>query len=320
MSKNKQKYRGLRLAFIGLIILIVVAFIYHKITDSLPAHQPKNSAQPIVVDSHLNSLNSLNSAQSTDITLVNDGAINNSAIENQQVINPKDYEQFWLWTPPKDDSKLSQAHTLYLLQGEISPHKVPYYRFNTDTGETENEGVTENRVQAALATLIPQGLGVRSLSDKKIWLVYRATSQEWSDEVMVQVIERLEKWQRAGNQVMGIQIDYDAPTYRLDKYAQLLKSIRKNLPEQYQLSVTGLLDWSNQADDPQFVQLSDAIDELVIQTYQGTTTLPNYAQYLRKLENLPFDFKVGIIEGGQWQGAAFLEDNPHFKGYVVFVR
>lgn len=324
MSKNQQKHRGLRLAFIGLVILIAAAFIYHQIMDSLPAHQSKNSAQATVVDSHLDSLNSLSSAQSPDITLVNDGVINHSAIDNDEVINPKDYEQFWLWTPPKDDSKLSQAHTLYLLQGEISSHNVPYYRFNTDTDDTENEGVTENRnesrVQATLATLIPQGLGVRSLSDKKIWLVYRATSQEWSDEVMVQVVERLEKWQRAGNQVMGIQIDYDAPTYRLDKYAQLLKSIRQQLPAQYQLSVTGLLDWSNQADDAQFIQLSDAIDELVIQTYQGTTTLPNYARYLKKLESLPFDFKVGIIEGGQWQGTAFLEDNPHFKGYVVFLR
>lgn len=320
MSKNQQKYKGLRLAFIGLVILIAATLIYHRITDSLPAHQSKNSAQATVVDNHLNSLNSLNSVQSPDITLVNDGAINNSAIDNKEVINPKDYEQFWLWTPPKDDLKLSQAHTLYLLQGEISPHKVPYYRFNTDTDGSESESVTENKVQATLATLIPQGLGVRSLGGKNIWLVYRATSQEWSDEVMVQLIERLEKWQRAGNQVMGIQIDYDAPTYRLDNYAHLLKNIRQQLPAQYQLSVTGLLDWSNQADNAQFSQLSDVVDELVIQTYQGTTTLTNYVQYLKKLENLPFDFKVGIIEGGQWQGAAFLEDNPHFKGYVVFLR
>lgn len=294
MIKNQQKYKGLVLGSIGLIVLVFVAFIYNQITSPAATHKSENSQKTQSVDSHLNSVHSLNTATAT----------------GDEIINTKDYEQFWIWTPPEDDAKLSQAHTLYILQGEIRPPNIPYYRPNTN----------ENADRAALATLTPQGLGVRSLSDKKIWLVYRATSQEWSDEVMAQLIERLEKWQRAGNQVMGIQIDYDAPTYQLDKYAQLLRHVRQQLPAHYQLSVTGLLDWSNQAEDPQFMQLSDAVDELVIQTYQGTTTLTNYSRYLKKLENLPFDFKVGIVEDGQWQGAAFLENNPHFKGYVVFLR
>lgn len=268
-------------------------FIYNQITSPASIHKSEKYQQIQAVDSHLNS------AQSSNTSAISDN-----------VINPKDYEQFWIWTPPKDDSKLSQANMLYILQGEIRPSNLPYYRPNTD----------ENAVHAALATLTPQGLGVRPLTGKKIWLVYRATSQEWSDDVMPQLIERLEKWQRVGNQVVGIQIDYDAPTYQLDKYAELLREVRKQLPAHYQLSVTGLLDWSNQAEYPQFMQLSDTVDELVIQTYQGTTTLTNYSRYLKKLEHLPFDFKIGIIEGGQWQGAAFLEDNPHFKGYVVFLR
>ncbi len=298
MSKKQRKSKALLLAVISLTVLIAAAFIYnHLINHSL------NSKLQTPQQTQLAN-NSLNNAKSVDLTLVNNIAI------DAEIIDPKDYQQFWLWTAPKDDTKLSQAHTLYILQGEIRPNNMPYYRPN----------INKNTVHPALATLTPQGLGVRSLSSKKIWLVYRATSQEWSDEVMSQLIKRLDQWQRAGNQVMGIQIDYDAPTYQLDKYALLLNSIRQQLPAQYQLSVTGLLDWSNQADDSQFNQLSDAIDELVIQTYQGTTTLPNYSQYLKNLENLPFDFKVGIIEGGQWQGAAFLEANPHFKGYVVFLR
>ncbi len=305
MSKNQQKYKRWILGFFSLIILIAVAFIYHQINPFIPIAKFHKSAKMQLVDDYSNSVKPNN-------TLVNEDVINEKGIDTK-VINAKDYEQFWLWTPPKDDAKLSQAHTLYLLQGEISLNNVSYYRHDNSTS-------ANNTVHTALAALIPQGLGVRSLTDKKLWLVYRATSPEWSDEVMAQLIERLEKWQRAGNQVMGIQIDYDSPTYQLDKYAQLLKSIRKELPAQYQLSVTGLLDWSNQADDAQFIQLSDAVDELVIQTYQDTTILPNYARYLKKLEHLPFDFKVGIIEGGQWQGAPFLENNPHFRGYVVFLH
>lgn len=302
MIKKLKKYKWLVLIPIGLIVLLATFFIYNGIGSTLLIPKTEKPQLAQIVDSNTNS------AKPFDVTLIDDDNVNN------KVISAKDYEQFWLWTPPKDDTKLSQAHTLYILQGEISSRNVPYYRANTDAN------TNKSAVQDALATLIPQGLGVRSLSDKKIWLVYRATSQQWSPEVMAQIIERLEKWQRAGNQVMGIQIDYDAPTYQLDKYAQLLSGVRQQLPAHYQLSVTGLLDWSNQADDPQFDKLSQVVDELVVQTYQGTTTLPNYVQYLRKLENLEFDFKVGIIEGGQWQGATFLEGNPHFKGYVVFLR
>ena len=274
--------------------------------NPFPVQNFEKSQPNQLIDNHLNSLDS---AQSPNTTLDNDNVVDEKGSE-AKVINAEDYEQFWLWAPPKDETKLNQAHTLYLLQGEISPYNMPSYRADTN----------ENALDAELATLIPQGLSVRSLTGKKIWLVYRATSQDWSNEVMPQLIERLEKWQRAGNQVIGIQIDYDAPTYQLDNYAQLLRVIRKQLPVHYKLSVTGLLDWSNQADELQFMQLSDAVDELVIQAYQGTTTLTNYSQYLKKLENLRFDFKVGIIEGGQWQGATFLENNPHFKGYVVFLR
>lgn len=294
MIKNQQKYKGLLLGFIFLIIIIFALFIYNQII-----HKSEMSQQTQSADSHFNAITS-----AADLAVVNNSEV------SETVVNPKSYEQFWIWTAPKDDSKISQAHTLYILQGEIRSTNIPYYRPN----------IKDNNVRAAPATLTPQGLGVRSLTDKKIWLVYRATSQEWSDDVMMQIIERLEKWQRAGNQVVGIQIDYDAPTYQLDQYAQLLREVRKQLPAHYQLSVTGLLDWSNQADDFQFVQLNDSVDELVIQTYQGTTTLTNYSRYLKKLEHLPFDFKIGIIEDGQWQGAPFLEDNPHFKGYVVFLR
>lgn len=234
----------------------------------------------------------------------------NGSADNTDIIKAQDYEQFWIWTAPRDSQKLSQAHTLYILQGEIRPDNLPYYYSKADITATD----------LSPATLTPQGLGVRNLKGKKIWLVYRATSKNWSDEVMAQLINRLDSWQQAGNQVIGIQIDYDAPTYQLHKYAQLLTDIRQQLPSYYQLSVTGLLDWSNQSENPQFMQFNQIVDELVVQTYQGTETVPNYAQYLKRLQHLPYDFKVGIIEGSQWQGADFLEDNPHFKGYVVFLR
>lgn len=224
-------------------------------------------------------------------------------------VKAQDYQQFWIWNPPKDSAKLQSATTLYILQGEIRV----------------TNGVTLNsQADRSQATLTPQGMGVKKLANKKIWLVYRVdnrvTAQDWSQQINVRIQAKLHAWEQAGNQVEGIQIDFDSPTYQLDNYAKLLTTIRKQLPKRYKLSVTGLLDWANQAQNREFLQIGNSIDELVMQTYQGTTTLPNYQQYLRKLEKLPFDFKIGLVEQGEWQGADFVEQNPHFKGYVVFVR
>lgn len=211
-------------------------------------------------------------------------------------IQAENYQEFWLWTPPKHPEKLKNATTLYLLQGEIRSIR-----------------------STNIATLTAQGLGVRALKDKKIWLVFRANQQNWSSDVLPQILTKIQRWENAGNHVLGVQIDFDSPTYQLDNYVTLLKSVRKQLPSRYQLSVTGLLDWANQAENPQFLELGRTVNELVMQTYQGTQTLENYPQYLKKLQTVPFNFKVGIVENGQWQGADYLENNPNFNGYVVFL-
>lgn len=235
--------------------------------------------------------------------------LENSHPNQTTTINAKDYQQFWLWTPPKHPEKLAQASTLYLLQGEID-------------------------LAPQRATLSPKGLSVRPLPNKKIWLVYRITTpksgqitaQQWTNEVMPtvfpKILTRLNEWQK-GNDVQGIQIDFDSPTYQLDNYDSMLKSIRQQLPIQYKLSVTGLLDWANQAQNPAFLAMCESVDELVMQTYQGTTTLSQYQSYLKKLANMPINFKIGLVENGQWQGlgeAKAVENNPHFQGYVVFLQ
>lgn len=60
--------------------------------------------------------------------------------------------------------------------------------------------------------------------------------------------EDLERAARDRTQVEGIQIDIDVPTRLLDRYAKLLQSIRKALPQNTKLSVTGLATWMNSPD------------------------------------------------------------------------
>jgi hypothetical protein len=53
---------------------------------------------------------------------------------------------------------------------------------------------------------------------------------------------------------------------------------------------------------------------------QGRRTIPNYAAYLNRLDRLTFPFKIGLIQGGDWQAPADLASNPWFRGYVVFLK
>ncbi|MFN4093436.1 MAG: DUF3142 domain-containing protein, partial [Acinetobacter johnsonii] len=78
----------------------------------------------------------------------------------------------------------------------------------------------------------------------------------------------------------------------IHQYALFLSQLRKQLPQHYQLSITGLMDWTNVTNQETLNLLNNTIDELVIQTYQGSTTLPNYAAYLKKVSALKLPYKI----------------------------
>ena len=65
--------------------------------------------------------------------------------------------------------------------------------------------------------------------------------------------------------------------------------------------------------------LRENIDELVIQSYQGSTTIPNYQSYLKKVSKLQLPYKIGIVQRGEWNPELNFSADPNFKGYVVFL-
>jgi hypothetical protein len=119
--------------------------------------------------------------------------------------------------------------------------------------------------------------------------------------------------------VVGLQIDFDARTRRLDQYAAFLADLRRRLPADCRLSITGLLDWSSQGDSAALDALSGVVDEVVLQTYQGRRTIPSYQAYMASLGRLTLPFKIGLAEGGDWTAPPDLAANPWFRGYVVFL-
>ena len=58
---------------------------------------------------------------------------------------------------------------------------------------------------------------------------------------------------------------------------------------------------------------------MVIQTCQGRHTIPGYEGYLAGLSTLPFPYRIGVVEGGEWREPAGLARDPHYRGTVVFL-
>ncbi|MBC3949782.1 DUF3142 domain-containing protein [Pseudomonas folii] len=209
------------------------------------------------------------------------------------------YDAFWLWGGVAAQPVLGTAKTLYLLQGQISSSRSEQHR----------------RVN-----LVAQGMPVTKLPQREVWIVYRAHTLRWPEAVYSQLFGQIKRWRQAGNQVEGIQIDFDARTRYLDEYLAFLRDLRQRLPADYRLSITGLLDWSSHADASVIGELKGVVDEVVVQTYQGRHSIPDYSAYLPRISRLGLPFKIGLIQGGVWQAPDYLQDNPWFKGYVVFLQ
>ena len=217
----------------------------------------------------------------------------------EAIVRAEDYSSFWIWGGVKPQAALSQAESLYILQGHV----------------IEAKGTNNPKM-----VVVTQGMNVARLTRGKVWLVYRADTLRWTPPVMAGIVARLDEWRRHGNPVVGLQIDFDARTRHLREYAGFLRKVRMELPERYLLGITGLLDWSSTGDVGTINGLRNVIDEVVVQTYQGRRTITNYQVYLPALRRLMLPFKVGVVQHGEWEAPDYLESNPWFRGYVVFLR
>jgi hypothetical protein len=206
-------------------------------------------------------------------------------------VDARDYDAFWLWggvTP----QPILRGRILYLLEGEMRDGKPVRYVSLRATPK---------------------------LKGKKVWLVIRTDTLRWPDSSYGIVLARLEQWRADGNDLQGLQVDFDARTRHLAEYANFLADLRRRLPRSYRLSITGLLDWSAHGDPDALRKLRGTVDEVVVQTYQGRDTIPGYDAYFDRMKGFNLPFRVGLVQGGRWLEPAALKDNPNFRGYVVFL-
>ncbi|MGO4211681.1 DUF3142 domain-containing protein [Terriglobus sp. YAF25] len=208
------------------------------------------------------------------------------------VVDVNRYDAFWLWAGVTPQPALAHARTVYLLDAEVRPGK---------------------------SMLISQRPALPHVQHADVWMVVRVETLDWSPTLYSQVLSDLARWRQAGNRIAGLQIDFDANTHRLEEYAAFLKDLRRRLPADYKLGITGLLDWSSHGDPQGLDALAGAVDEVVLQIYQGRHVIPGYEQYLTRLDRLKIPFRIGLLENGEWQQPANLASNLYFRGFVVFL-
>jgi Protein of unknown function (DUF3142) len=211
----------------------------------------------------------------------------------EQSVNAAEYDSFWLWAGVKPQPVLDHAKQVYVLLGEV-------------------------RADAPDA-LVNLRAATPKTSGPAIWMVVRTETLRWTPEVYDQLFSSLSRWRSAGNNVIGVQIDFDAKTRYLGEYAGFLSDFRSRMPKATKLSITGLLDWSANGDPKGLYALAGVVDEVVLQIYQGRRVIPGYHRYLAKLDQMPIAFRIGLLQGGPWKAPPELENNPKFQGYVVFL-
>lgn len=213
-------------------------------------------------------------------------------------VDASKYQEFWLWSGVTPQPVLKHARCVYVLQGQIEAM----------------------RGDESLVSFMAQGVAVPHDQPVEVWLAYRVHTLRWTPREYTILLAQLHRWQQAGNKVVGVQIDFDAHTLHLQEYVAFLEGLRRQLPSEYRLGITGLLDWSSRANPDEVNQLRGIVDEVVVQTYQGRHTIENYSAYLPRVARLTLPFKIGLIQGGTWDAPSYLADNPWFRGYVVFLQ
>jgi hypothetical protein len=216
--------------------------------------------------------------------------VTNAAAET---VRAKNYKSFWLWAGVKPQAVLKTADEIYVLAGEVTNDEAPFIK--------------------------SQRAATPQIESSKVWIVYRAQTLNWTPEIRAAVMRRMDEWAQAGNDLAGLQIDFDAGTKNLAGYAAFLRSIRAELPTSYRLSVTGLLDWSANGDPAGLRAVADVVDEVILQIYQGRKVIPGYQSYFANIDRINMPFRIGLLEGGEWIAPAKLEQHAQFRGYVVFL-
>ncbi len=165
-----------------------------------------------------------------------------------------------------------------------------------------------------------RGLSPHRIPSERLRIVYRLNGL--ADAAGIAWLYQRQKflWEREGNKVIGIQLDYDSPTTKLGRYADFLNELRRDLPPGTELSITGLGDWLASSDWAVLSRLSDTVDFVAFMLYHGNQPLRPIDKYATILSRFSRNFRVGLLpfQAGD-KRLAGITDAPGYMGTVVFL-
>jgi hypothetical protein len=204
---------------------------------------------------------------------------------------------YWLWAgvPAPDDA--DEADILYLHQGHIQASS------------------------AGGSSLTDLGMAPHPAKFRSIALVYRCADLPDPRHLAEPILVRIHAWERHGVPVAGVQIDFDAATLKLRRYAEFLRGLRAILPRRYALSITGLADWGTTAPTPDLEAVASLVDEINFQLYRGRKPVPEWEAYARSLVDLKSPFRIGLLTTMTLPPALerALSGNPFYRGPSYFL-
>jgi hypothetical protein len=204
---------------------------------------------------------------------------------------------YWNWAGIEPPKNISSNTDLYIYQGVI-------------------------RVKGQKGTFNRKGLYPFPINASNIYLVYRIEGG-LPDPVKLKHLLKAnaQDWQKHNVAIKGIQLDFDSPTSKLLQYSKFLNNLRKELPSNYKLSITGLGDWIISGDPKVLTEITQNIDEIIFQLYQGRSVFSNIDLYVNNLVKLNIPFKIGLLDKYPYKKTLVkLKENNNYKGLVLFIQ
>ncbi len=164
---------------------------------------------------------------------------------------------------------------------------------------------------------VKRGLYPAYLGGREPTLLFRLYALPDVKFLRDQISYAIEQWKIHDTTVKQIQLDYDAPSSKLESYAYLITELKRTLPE-VGISVTGLVTWYDDNPDG-LVILGENIDYIVFQLYQDYAPLAATEQYARRLASYPFPYKLGITMHKSFLKFR-LKKGRNYIGTTVFIN
>ncbi|WP_085901341.1 DUF3142 domain-containing protein [Kiloniella majae] len=78
---------------------------------------------------------------------------------------------------------------------------------------------------------------------EKLILTYRMEKRVGAREIVAFINRDINIWKRAGRNIIGVEIDYDSPSSKLNDYRLWLQTVKNQIPADVSIRITGLPTW-----------------------------------------------------------------------------